>query len=757
MNDPTPAEVSFGLLGPVQVTAAGSAFPVGAARLRTLLAALLLRANRTVAADELADEVWDGRPSAAAATTLPSYVMRLRRGLGPVAGGRLLTRAPGYLIEVRQDGELDVRQFAALRRQADDAAAARDWMGAAASLREALELWRGSALEDIPDVYLKAREVPLLQAGWIQVQEDTARADLELGRTGVVIERVARLQAQFPYREGLSGLLMRGQVAAGRPAEALEEYARLRRTLIGELGVEPGPQIQALQAAILAGEELPSWPDANRPARPAASLTAASLTAASPVEVRRPTRPTPRQLPAAIRHFAGRTAEMMRLADLADLTGSAGPGESAATGGAVIAVISGMAGTGKTTLAVQWAHQVADRFPDGQLSINLRGFDPSGTPVTPAEAIRACLDALGVTAPELPVGFEAQVALYRSLMAGQRMLVLLDNATDEEHVRLLLPGSPACLVVITSRTQLTGLAATHGAHLLSLGLLSRQETAELLARHLGPERTTGAPAAVEELITESAGLALAAVILAARAGGTSHSLTAFAAQLRGERKRLDVMETGDAPTNLRAVFSWSYRYLTPPAARVFRLLGLHPARDVSLAAVASLAGIPPRDARAVMRELSRAHLVAEPFPGTFSVHDLLHAYAAELSEQAEAASARRAAVQRALDHYLHTARNCGQALGRWPQVDRIRLGVPDAGVTVEEFETSAAALAWFNAHQPLLASVVAWSAESGFDAHCWQLPSCLDALFDQTSRWQAMAETHQLAHQAARQIGRAHV
>jgi hypothetical protein len=201
---------------------------------------------------------------------------------------------------------------------------------------------------------------------------------------------------------------------------------------------------------------------------------------------------------------------MRTLTDLADV---------AVTKETVIAAISGMAGTGKTALAVHWAHQVAQCFPDGQLAVNLRGFDPSGTPMTAAEAIRACLDSLGVTAAQLPVGLAAQVALYRSLLAGKPLLVLLDNARDEEHVRLLLPGSSTCLVVITSRTQLTGLAATDGAHLLTLGPLSRAETTELLARHLGPARMAAEPAAIDELITRSAGLALGASILAARAAG----------------------------------------------------------------------------------------------------------------------------------------------------------------------------------------------------------------------------------------------
>jgi tetratricopeptide (TPR) repeat protein len=658
MNGDPPAEVRFGLLGPVLASSGGSAAAVRAARQRTLLAALLLRANRVVAADELADQVWDGAPPAGAAATLPSYVLRLRRALGPVAGGRLQTRSPGYLIEVRDDSELDLRLFAALRRRAHDAAAGQDWSGAA--------------------------------VGW--------------------------------------------RAALGRPAEALAEYARLRRVLVGDLGVEPGPPIEALQAAILDGQALPPFSTGGPPNRPAAGPMTELVSA----------RPTPRQLPGAVRHFTGRSAELRALTELADL---------ARTGETVVAAISGMAGTGKTALAVHWAHRVTQRFPDGQLYVNLRGFDLSGTPMTPAEAIRVCLDALGVTTAQLPVSIDAQVALYRSLLAGRRMLVLLDNARDDEHVRPLLPGTPSCLTVVTSRTQLTGLAAADGAHLLDLGLLTREETRALLARHLGPARLAAEPAAVDELITRSGRLALGASIRAARAAARpGHSLVAQVAQLRDARERLDAMETGDAAAGLRTVFSWSVQNLSPSATRAFRLLGLHPGPDISLPAAASLLGVPLRDARAAMGELARAHLVTEHVTGRFAAHDLLLAYAAEQAEAAETSTSRCAATRRVLDHYLHTARNSAQALGRLPQTDHVRLRPLPSDVAAEEFASPGAALEWFKHEQPVLAAVVAWSAENGFDACCWQLSWLLMAAYDREAQWLAMAGAHQIALTAARRL-----
>jgi tetratricopeptide (TPR) repeat protein len=678
MNGDAPAEVRFGLLGPVLVSSAGSVAPVRAARQRTLLAALLLRANRVITADELADQVWDGAPPA----------------------------------------------------------------GAAANWRAALGLWRGAALEDVPETYLKARELPVLTEGWVQVHEALARADLELGHPGEVMEQVVRLQAEFPYREGLSGLLMRAQVAAGRPVEALAEYTRLRRVLVSDLGVEPGPPIEALQAAILDGQPLPPWPTAGPPARLTAGAPARP--AATPAGKLVPARPTPRQLPGAVRHFTGRSAELRALTELADL---------ARTGQTVIAAISGMAGTGKTALAVHWAHQVAHRFPDGQLSVNLRGFHLSGTPMTPAEAIRACLDALGVTTAQLPVGIDAQVALYRSLLADRRMLVLLDNARDDEHARLLLPGTASCLAVVTSRTQLTGLAVAHGAHLLDLGLLTREDTRELLARHLGPTRMAAEPAAVDELITRSGGLALGASILAARAAASpGHALATLAAQLRDARGRLDAMETGDAAASLRTVFSWSGQHLSAPAMRAFRLLGLHPGPDISLPAAASLLGAPPRDARAAMTELARAHLLTEHIADRFTSHDLLLAYAAEQAETAESSTARRAATRRVLDHYLHAARNSARVLIRPPQTDQVRLEPLPPGVTAEEFACPDAELQWFKAEQPVLTAVIAWSAENGFDSCCWQLPWLLMASYDRGAHWLAMARAHQIALPATQRL-----
>ena len=321
-----------------------------------------------------------------------------------------------------------------------------------------------------------------------------------------------------------------------------------------------------------------------------------------------------------------------------------------------IVLISGMAGVGKTALAVHWAHQVAERFPDGQLYVNLHGYDPSGAPLRPAEAIRGFLDALGVPAARIPAGTQAQAGLYRSLLAGQRMLILLDNARDAAQVRPLLPGSAGCLVLVTSRSQLTGLAAADGARLLTLDVLADAEARALLSRRLGSERVAAEPDAAAELVMLCARLPLALNIAAARAAARpDHPLAAVAAGLARRTGRLDALDTGEPASSARTVFSWSYRNLSQPAARMFRLLGLHPGPDITAAAAASLAGIPAGQARRCLDELTATHLVAEQVPGRFSFHDLLRAYAREQAGSCDGGAAQHAALSRMLDHYLYTA------------------------------------------------------------------------------------------------------
>jgi tetratricopeptide (TPR) repeat protein len=446
----------------------------------------------------------------------------------------------------------------------------------------------------------------------------------------------------------------------------------------------------------------------------------------------------PHQLPAAIGCFAGRSKEMQNLAAVLD-------DASAAT--MVISAVDGMPGIGKTTLAVHWAHQVAHRFPDGQLYVNLRGFDPGGLPVPAAEAICGFLNALGIPADQIPKSLDAQAALYRSLLAGRRVLVVLDNARDVEQVRPLLPGSAGCLVLITSRNQLTGLIAT-GAHVLTLDLPTDAEAHQLLERRLGSDRLMAEPGPARQMVKLCGRLPLALSIVAARAMTHPHfSLTDVAAELQKSREHLDAFEGGDPSVNARAVFSWSYQQLSEAAARIFRILGLHPGPDITVPATASMAGVPVPEARSALVELARSHLVTEHVPGRFTFHDLLRTYAIEQAEIYEPSPERDSCVRRVLDHYLHTAYS--SALMLHPRRSLITPGSPQAEVVPEKMRSYAQAWSWFEAEDRVLLAMVQLAAATGADTHAWQIPWTLVDFHRRRGYWQDWVAAHQTALAAA--------
>jgi len=456
------------------------------------------------------------------------------------------------------------------------------------------------------------------------------------------------------------------------------------------------------------------------------------------VAVRR--RPVPAQLPGDVPGFVGRADQLSRLTKLLD------GGDRPAT--VVISAIAGTAGVGKTALAVHWAHQSVDQFPDGQLYVNLRGFDPAGTAAKPTDVVRSFLDALNVPAQRVPEGLDARAALYRSLLADRRMLVLLDNARDADQVRPLLPGTASCLVLVTSRNRLTGLVASAGALPLPLDVLSPDEAHDLLAQRLGMVRTAAEPGAVEEIVERCARLPLALAIVAARAAAEPQQpLATLAADLQD---RLDSLATGDPGTDVRSVFSWSYRQLSEPAARLFRLLGVHPGPDLSASAAASLAGTAPGQARPLLTELIQAHLVTEPVPGRYALHDLLRAYAGELAAAVDAQDDRRAAIHRLLDHYLRSAHRA-DAAARDPDRDPIELVPPLAGISVEAFESADAAMEWFAAEHQVLMAAVRLAVDAGLDRHAWQLVWSMARFIDHRDFRDAVT-LHRIALEAARRL-----
>lgn len=716
-------EMEFRLLGRLAVCYGGLELPVRQGKQRALLAGLLLRANRTVLMRELAETLWGAEPPPSAEMTIRNHVRRLRDALGAAGRARVATVPGGYLVNVAV-GELDVSRFESLLMSAHTAARGDSWEQAAGQARAALALWRGDPLEDVPSDVLVLQEVPRLAELRLQALETRIDADLHLGRHTDVIAELQGLIQAHPLREHLRAQLMVGLYRCGRQAEALAAYQQTRHTLVEEIGAEPGPELYELHEQILSADPalaLPRPAPAPEPARPQI---------------------TPRQLPSPVRDFVGRKAALAALAALI------GPDLETAPATVVVLAIGGTAGVGKTTLAVHWAHHVADRFPDGQLYVNLRGFDPAGAPVAPAQAIQDFLEALGVPPDRIPGSIEAQAGLYRSVLAGKRVLIVLDNARDVSQVRPLLPGGTGCLTLVTSRGQLAGLLAAEAAVPITLDVLTADEAWEFLRRRLGSERVLGEPGAAARLIEASARLPLALSMVAARAAQRPRSpLAALVAELQDAGRRLDCLDAGDGVTSVRAALSWSYQQLGDLAARLFRLLSVHPGPDISAAAAAGVAGLPVAHARQALDELSRAHLMAEPSAGRFACHDLLRVYAAELAAGHDSQPERRAASHRMVDHYLHTAYAASLAL--YPARDRMAFAAPQPGAQPEQITGSRAALAWLSAEHRVLLRVIALAAETGFDAYAQWLPDVLATHLDRSARWQDCVTVQQLSLAAA--------
>ena len=741
--------MDFGLLGPLSVRDGARPVVVSAPRQRVLLAALLLSAGRVVSVDALAEMLWGNELPAGARGALHSAVQRLRSTLGPSGSGLVDTQPPGYLIQIG-DGELDVQRFGVLAARGHAAAEGGLWAEAGGLLREALGLWRGEPLADVSSQVLRSREVPPLENQRMQALGVRIDADLHLGRHCEVAAELGQLVVAHPLREHFHAQLMLALYRGGRQADALAAYQDVRRVLAAELGVDPGPQLRLLHQRILAADPgLLLAAGGQVPGSTSATLSPLAAGPPSPAPLdgagSAPEPVVPRQLPAATRHFAGRTKALGVLAGLAAEA-------TQASRAVVVSTIDGTAGVGKTTLAVHFAHQVAEHFPDGQLYVNLRGFDPAGPPMTSLEAIRLFLDALAVPAARIPASLDAQVGLYRSLLAGQRMLVLLDNARDVDQVRPLLPATPGCLVIVTSRSQLTSLVAAESAYPLTLDVLTDAEAHELLTRRLGPERVASDPAATDKLLELCARLPLALSIAAARtASQPTLSLASLTADLRDAGGRLDALDAGHAAANVRAVFSWSYQQLDATAARVFRLLGLHPGPDIGADAVASMAGLPLRERRAGLGELARAHLLAEQTLGRFAFHDLLRAYAAERAHCDDSEAEQRAATHRMLDHYLHTAHSAAMLLH--PTRRPVTLAALQPGVEPQRLGDAGQAMAWFEAERRVLMAAATRALEAGFDTHAWQIPWALARFLDMRGYWHDWAVTERTALAATERLG----
>jgi DNA-binding SARP family transcriptional activator/CheY-like chemotaxis protein len=696
--------VQFAILGPVEVTAGGQRLGIGGPRARAVLARLNVAANRVVAAEMLAGELWPDLEPDRAAANLRVRVAKLRRVFRQAGTtDRLVTHAPGYLL-IAAPEEVDAVRFDRLAAQGRALLAAGDSAGAAGNLGRALGLWRGPALADVGDWDWARAEAARLSEARLAAVECHLEARLGCGEARELVGELEALTAGHRLRERLWALRMVALYRCGRQAEALDAYQQLRAVLVEQLGIDPGAELRELHQQILAQDP---------------GLAVAGPGWAAPV-LSGPEPVVPRQLPAATRFFAGREAELKELDELLD--GVGGDGQVV-----MISAVTGMAGVGKTALAVQWARKVAGRFPDGQLYVNLRGYDADGATVTPEEVAGWFLAALGVPTARIPADAQARVGLYRSELAGRRVLIVLDNARDAVQVRPLLPGEGRCLVVVTSRSALAGLAAAEGAQPLRLGPLSAEEAVRLLAARLDPERVAAEPGAVTELAGWSGQLPLALAVIAARAAADPRlPLSMLAAQLAGAEAaggsaagtdlgRLEVLETGDPATSLRQLLSWSYRQLSPAAAAMFALLGVHCGPDITVPAAASLAAVPRTEARQALVELADASLATEHRPGRYVMHDLVRVYAAGQARQALGPAGIRPAIGRSLDHYLHTVVTSSDVPSPFT------VAPPAPGVLPERLAGAAALLDWARAEHQVLLQAIAQATAAGLLTHAWQL------------------------------------
>jgi DNA-binding SARP family transcriptional activator/predicted negative regulator of RcsB-dependent stress response len=697
------AEPAFRVLGSLTVTIDGAPAALDRPRLRLLLALLVADAGRVVSVSSLVDGLWGERAPRDAERTVRTYVSVLRKALGDAP---IVTRPPGYLLRTGPD-TIDAGRFERLAAAGQRALAAGRPAAAAGSLTAALALWRGEAYAEFTEAASLRAEAARLDRVRLVAVQDRIEADLAAGGSAELVAELEELVAAHPGHERLWGQLMTALYRAGRQAEALETYRRARDGLIEQAGVEPTPALTEIHGRILdqdPGLRAGSW------ARAGAGF---------------PTRPA--QLPPALRAFTGRERE---LAELDAMLPAAGVVPAAP---AVVAV-SGTAGVGKTALVLRWAHRVADRFPAGQLYVNLRGYDPAGTATTATTAVRGFLDALGVAGERIPAGLDGQVALYRSMLAGRRVLVLLDNARDAAQVRPLLPGTVTAAVVVTSRDQLVPLVAADGAQPVPLDVLSDAEAEELFALRLGTARVTAEPAAVRELVSGCARLPLALAVVAARAATRpGEALATLAAELADAR--LDALDAGDATTDTRSVFSWSYRALSPGAARLFRLLGLHTGADISLPAAASLAGVPAAAAGPLLAELVRASLLTAVAPDRWECHDLLRAYAAELTQRTDSGPARRGAGDRLSDHYLHTAHAAARLFNPGGVAIRLPLPAPAPGSTPADLPDHRRAGEWLDTEHQALMAVAGQAERNGAHTRLWQLGWSLAIHLDRRGRW----------------------
>ena len=748
----------FRLLGPLEIRAGEDWRGIGAPKWRSVLATLLIHPGQIVSADTLISEVWGDAPPARAANLISIYVLRLRRLLDDEDSRLLVTRAPGYQL-LLTSSDTDALVFEAMVRGGRRAFAAGDPQGAASQLTEALDLWHGRPLADVPPTPLVEAEAERLNELHLGAIELRITAELACGGHAQAVAEIRRLLADHPLREGLWLLLMQALDGAGRHAEALEVYGRARDAISEQLGVDPGAELRQFHAELLAKDSAPlagtisagtvtARPRKQEEPEPADSVPDPPRAAGRPGRGARPGGPSPEQLPADVADFTGRDEQVNRLCGL--LAG-AGPGASSDPGAVRIAVVAGAGGLGKTSLAVHAAHRVRRKFPDGQLYVDLLGATPNPLPV--GDVLARFLRDLGVDGRDIPVDEAERAARYRTTLARRRMLVVLDNARDAAQVRPLLPGTASSAVLVTTRSRMPDLASTK---LVDLNVLDDDEALKLFVKVVGEDRAAAEPEATAELLDACAGLPLAIRICAARlATRSGWSIQAMADRLRDVHRRLDEMRVGDLA--VRASFQVSFTSLPASTdkqgidpAHAFCLLGLWHGASISSAAAAPLFGTPEYSAEDALEVLVDTHLLESVATDRYRFHDLLRVYAAERAEVGLSPAERDAAISRLLSWYMRTADAAASAVS--PHRYNVPLDAAGDAAPPLGFAAADDALAWYDSERANLVAATRQAA-AVLPEIAWRLPAPLFAIFDARGNWADCIGTHRIALDSARQVG----
>ncbi|KAB8184305.1 tetratricopeptide repeat protein [Nonomuraea phyllanthi] len=707
--------MEYRILGPVDLWRDGRSFPIVGQKQRTLLAILVLKANQVVSHDRLLATLWGTEISVSGRKLLHNHLWSLRRLLSTPA--HLSGTPAGYQLHVPPNGS-DLALFTAGTRAARTSLAAGDALRAADQFREVLALWRGAALAGTRDE-LVLTEGAALEELRIAALASRIDADLALDRHTDLISELRHLVAEHPLQERLRGQLMTALHRSGRTAEALEEYRIGRRHLRQELGIDPGPDLNALHQELLTAKPVQAG-------KPGSVVTLRAL--------------LPRQLPADIVRFTGRGDSLRELDRIL-------PDEPSAV---TIAVITGAPGIGKTALATRWGHHHVSRFTDGQLYIDLHGHSP-GEPVTSMQALHQLLYGLGVAQDAIPHGTAEREALYRSLLADRRLLLVLDNAAGAEQLRPLLPGSSRCKVVVTSRDSLRGLTATHDVHMLTLDVMSDDEAMALLTTILGDERVSHEKEALESLVRLCGCLPLALRLAAAHLlGQPSLSISDFVTAFVGQDRLTALDIEGDPRVGVRHAFRLSYEGLGATARRTFRMMGLHPGPNIGIDEIIVMAGEPRNDIGSALNALMNAHLISRDVSGRYVLHDLVWLFARELSDAHDSERLRLSALSRLFDWLLHAVKAAMNHI--YPSTLSHTLRCPEPVHELPVFDGFDSASAWLELRYPMLLSTVDHAVRHGYNAHVWQLVELLDYFFYLRNRiddWLAGLRT---ALEAVRQV-----